>query len=395
MVATFPAFLLKIKLNEIGHAWASTTTQVRRVLESQANRPFPDMTKTAPSVGWDLELATKPDFRSAMQRIYAWYQQEIIDRPPIRFSTHNAGYSTSPRFRGRTWPDLKARWFDAEFQVESFIESFEGRTFLAETFPVFWPNLGPEVYSAFYGSGLVYQEVTSYSVPLVVEWEDMVKVRLDTSNAYFRKLEEMTSLALAQCEGRFMVGYTDLHPGADCAAAWRDPQNLCLDLISLPEKVRRLMELATADFQQVFDHFDGILKAQQQLSVTWMGIPSYGKMHIPSCDFSAMISTKHFEEFFLPAIIQEVKPMTHNVFHLDGPGVAKHLDRILEIPEINAVQWVPLLKRIRAAGKSVVVDLQVSELESFIASMDPEGVMLCMSADSKTQPDIIRRVGKW
>ena len=35
---------------------------------------------------WNLELEGKPDFEKAMQRIYAWYNQEMIDRPPIRFS---------------------------------------------------------------------------------------------------------------------------------------------------------------------------------------------------------------------------------------------------------------------------------------------------------------------
>ena len=41
---------------------------------------------------WNLELGCKPDFEKAMQRIYAWYNQEMIDRPPILFSAHNADY---------------------------------------------------------------------------------------------------------------------------------------------------------------------------------------------------------------------------------------------------------------------------------------------------------------
>ena len=28
---------------------------------------------------WSLELEKKPDFDQAMQRIYAWYEQEMID----------------------------------------------------------------------------------------------------------------------------------------------------------------------------------------------------------------------------------------------------------------------------------------------------------------------------
>ena len=85
--------------------------------------------------------------------------------------------------------------------------------------------------------------------------------------------------------------------------------------------------------------------------------------------------------------------MTHNVFHLDGKGMLRHLDRILEIPQIHAIQWVqgvgddlpilqwlPVIKKIQAAGKGVVVDLQLDELEPFIAAMKPDGLYLCIAA---------------
>jgi hypothetical protein len=356
---------------------------------------------------WDLELDCKPDFEKAMQRIYAWYHQEMIDRPPARFSAHNAEYTISPHLK-KVWPSLKERWFDAEYQVDLFIDSIKGKKFHAETFPVFWPNLGPEVYSAFHGSELEYMEVTSYSVPLIKTHEDIGRICFEKENPYFRKIEEMTLLALEKCAGRFLVGYTDLHPGMDCVAAWTDPQQLCIDLLVDPDMVKQLITLANLHFQEVYDHFDGLLKKQNQLSVTWMGIPSYGKMHIPSSDFSAMISTELYLEFVHPITVQEVKPMTHNVYHVDGKGVARHLDHILEIKEINAIQWVqgmgddmpimqwvPLIRKIQAAGKSVVLDLQLNELEEFIGSVNPEGIFLCIAAEESIQPEIIKRIAKW
>jgi len=200
----------------------------------------------------------------------------------------------------------------------------------------------------------------------------------------------------------------DLHGGLDSAAGWRDPLQLCLDLKTDPAEVKRLVDLAMAHFQEVYDYFDGLLKAAALPSVTWMAIPSFGKMHIPSCDFAALISPAMFEEFGLPVLREEVKPMTHNVFHVDGRGVLKDLDLILSVPEIQAIQWVqgmghdlpimqwvPLIRRLQAAGKSVMVDLQVSELEDFIGAMRPEGLLLCLAADESLQPAIIKRVEKW
>jgi hypothetical protein len=242
----------------------------------------------------------------------------------------------------------------------------------------------------------------------VCAWEDVDQLELNMNNAYAKKLEDLTRCALEKCEGKFMVGYTDLHPGVDCAAAWRDPQRLCLDLYDNPEAVKRLIEIAITDFQKIYNHFDAMLKAKGQLSVSWMGIPSFGKMHIPSCDFSALISKEFFNDFCLPVLQREVKPMTHNIFHVDGKGVAKHLDRILAVPEVHAIQWVqgvgadqpilqwiPLIKEIQAK-KPVIVDLQKHELEPFIEQMDPKGIFLWVATDNEEEEKaILKRLERW
>jgi len=357
---------------------------------------------------WNVELVQKPDFDQCMKRIYAWYNHEIIDRAPIRFSAHNSDFSGGHEMKGRTWKSLRDRWWDTEYQLDLFEQELKLAVFNAETFPVFWPNLGPEVYTAFYGVELEYKEVTSYSISNLKDWSQLDGIKLDPKNSYFKKIEEMTYAALERCHGKYLVGYTDLHPGLDCAAAFRDPQQLCIDFLLEPDEVKKLIDISTRDFQRIYDHFDSILKKQNQPSVTWMGIPSFGKMHIPSCDFGTMISPEQFEEFILSVIQKEVKPMTHNIFHLDGKGVANHVDHILAIPEINAIQWVqgvgddlpimqwvPFIKKIQAAGKSVVVDLQLNELENFIDVMNPKGLLLCIAADPSIQLDIIKRVEKW
>jgi len=207
-----------------------------------------------------IELETKPDFDQCMQRVLAWYEQEIIDRPPIRFSAHNAEYNAVSTLRGRSWPNLEAKWMDAEFQLEFFIASMAQRKFLAETFPVYWPNLGPEIFSSLFGGELIFEQVTSYYRPSVIQWSDADRLQFDKENRYFKKLEEMTRLALSLCQGQFLVGYTDLHGGVDCAAAWRDPQQICLDLLDSPQEAKMLIAKAAAEFQGVYDHFHALLK---------------------------------------------------------------------------------------------------------------------------------------
>ncbi|MGD2156894.1 MAG: hypothetical protein PVG14_09265 [Anaerolineales bacterium] len=359
---------------------------------------------------WTLELEGMPQFDMAMKRVYAWYQNEIIDRPPIRFEAHNAFLNAATEeIEPLSREEKKAWWFDVELQVDLFVKSIEGRRFHGETFPVYFPNLGPEAYAAFYGADLEFAEVTSYAHPLVMGWDDIDKPKLNLENEYFKKIEELTHHALERCEGKFMVGYTDLHPGLDCVAAWRDPQQLCLDLFDNPEGVHQLAELAIADFELIFDHFDAMLKAKNQLSVSWMGIPSFGKMHIPSCDFSSLISPEFFVEFNMPILEREVKPMTHNIFHVDGTGVAKHLEAILSVPEVHALQWVqgvgddypimqwvPFIKECRAKGIPMVIDLAKEDIEAFIDAVDPKGLFLWVATENEEEEiEILNCISKW
>ena len=101
--------------------------------------------------------------------------------------------------------------------------------------------------------------------------------------------------------------------------------------------------------------------------------------------------------------------MTHNVYHVDGKGVARHLDEILQLPNLHGIQWVqgvgddlpimqwvPLIKRIQAAGKSVMVDLTHDELDDFIDAVRPEGILLTMaSQDEDEEYAILKRVASW
>ena len=359
---------------------------------------------------WAVELESMDDFDMSMKRVYAWYENEIIDRPPVRFVAHNAFLEAATEDISQLSPtEKKAWWFDVETQIDLFMKSIDGRKFHGETFPVYFPNLGPDVYAAFYGAELEFGEVTSWSIPMVREWDDIEKLKLDMDNEYLRKLEELTEFALEQSLGKFLVGYTDLHPGLDCVAAWRDPQQLCFDMIDNPGKVKELAELAIADFEFIFDHFDKMLKAHNQLSVSWMGIPSSGRMHIPSCDFSTLISPAFFKQFGLPILQREVQTMTHNIFHVDGKGVARHLEAILSVPQVHALQWVqgvgddlpirqwvPFLKELQARGVPTIVDLNKKELDVFMAEMEPQGLFLWIATDSEEEElEILNRVAKW
>ena len=357
---------------------------------------------------YDLELETKPDFVQCMKRIYAWFDGEIIDRVPVRFSAHNEEYETTDD-RGN-WGSLKDRWFDTEYQVNRFIKNLDTHPWLGETFPTYYPNLGPNFFAAaITNSELKFGEVTSWCKPQVFDEDDLANINFYRQNPYYQKILEMTNYALERCEHRFMVGYTDMHPSLDCADALRGTEELCMDMFDGKEFVTKLVDKCFAPFFPMMDEFHTLLKSKNQLSVSWMNIPSYESMHIPSCDLGAMISKDLFNEFSLPYIKKEVAHFKHNVFHLDGKGVANHVDELLKIDEIQAIQWVQgvgddkpimqlieFIKKMQKAGKSLVIDVAPEELENFLNVMDPKGIYLCIAEkDTGQQERILERLLKW
>lgn len=356
---------------------------------------------------FDPGLEKKPDFVQCMKRIYAWYDHQVLDRVPVRFSAHNAEYDRLDDLS--RWPSVKARWYDVEYQLDKCLKAAQEGSFLGETFPLFWPNLGPNVYAGMLGANIEFGDVTSWAKPCVAGPDGLEKITLDPKSEYLLKLNELTDCALDKCKGKFLVGYTDVHPGFDCADALLGTEELFYQIADDPDFVQAITQRCTEQFFPLMDAFHEKLKSNNQLSVTWMQIPSYEGMHIPSCDLGSMISPDMFDEFSLPYIEREVKHFRHNIFHVDGKGVARHLDRLLEIPEIQAYQWVqgvgadqpimqwtPLIKRIQEAGKSAVVDLRLSELEPFMQAVRPEGILLCIDeSDPETQKCVLDRLLKW
>lgn len=333
----------------------------------------------------------KPDFEKVLDRYEAWWDCEIIDRPLVCMSFPQDESKRVPSPPPKKYPSHRERWLDTEYRVESMAAGLYNSVHFADTLPIAWPNLGPEIFSAFYGCPMVYGESTAWSEPILEDWtpESVAKLQLDTDGFYFRKLMEMTDALIEAGRGKFIVGYTDMHPGADAIAAFRDPQKLCIDMIEYQAEVKALCDRITDEFLEIYDLFYDKLSAAGMPSTSWLRATCKGKYHIPSNDFSCMISDEMFEETFFPGIIQECQHMDRSIYHLDGPQALRYLDTFLAIPEIYAIQWVPgagqskwtnwieLYQRIQQAGKALQFPgIHVNDLARVFEMFRPEGLWL-------------------
>lgn len=331
----------------------------------------------------------KPDFEDVLNRYEAWWKCDLADRPLVSmaFPLDEADRVPVPWKQHATMRD---RWMDTAYIVAQAEAQLRNTVHFADSLPIAWPNLGPEVFSAFYGCEMDYGDITAWSKPILADWsnESVENLRLDWNSFYFRKLVEMTEALIAAGKGKFIVGYTDLHGGGDAIAAFRDPQELLIDTLEHPEAIRKLCDRITVDFLAVYDYFHDMLSAAGMPSTTWLSATGKGKYHVPSNDFSCMISDAAFEDLFIPGIIRECRHMDRCIYHLDGPQALRYLDRLLEIPEIHAIQWVPgaghdywaewieVYQRIQRKKKAFCISLPVQDLNRLFESLDPRGVWI-------------------
>lgn len=354
-------------------------------------------------------FAFKPDYEQSYQRIEAFWERELIDRPVVQFHVSKPPEECVPLpVSGHATP--AERWLDTAFQVEYKVAQLSNQVFIGDALPVAWPNLGPEVFSSFYGCPIHFGDYgTSWTEPILHDWSEVGRIRLDWQSPYLLKLHEMTDALLEAGRGRFITGMTDWHPGGDAIAAFRDPQELAVDMIAHRDEVRALLARIEGDYFQVYDMFYEKLRAAGQPISTWTPLACEGRYYVPSNDFSIMIGPQMFEDLFLPGLARECAFLDHSIYHLDGPGALRHLDSILSIPDLDALQfvpgagneefrrWVDVYRTAQAAGKGIQVICRLDEIDLIMETLDPHGVFLSVSGvpSPAAGEELLRRLGRW
>lgn len=348
-----------------------------------------------------------PDWEQRLARQDAFWARELIDRPVLvmHMGQPNPDY---PWPAAKTYASMRERWMDTERIVETMLAMVMNTAYLGDALPSVNPNLGPEIFSAFMGCELEFSEGTSWAIPNLHDWADVGKIAFSTDNLYWRKLNEITDALLEVGKGKFYTGLTDLHPGGDAIAAFRDPLEMNVDMIESLDAVKALLEVVNATYVQVYDHFYDKLTAAGQAITCWPGIVSSKKWYVPSNDFSCMISKAMFDEVFLPGIAAECRHMEANIYHLDGPNALQHLDSLLSIPELNAIQWVygagngrasdwmPVYKKCQAAGKGLQIGLEIDEFDLFMQELRPEGLWLSTGVRDREEAEaLLKKVANW
>lgn len=333
-----------------------------------------------------MQLEYKGDLDKVLERFEAWWQCELIDRPLVMLL--NVTPDRRAEMPQKTHANPREAWFDIDHRLDRFEAEVKSKVYLAETLPIFTPNLGPDVVATLFGSELKYVDTaTSWSKPAAESCREILDLKPDYENEYWTTIRRMTDRSLERGKGKWLTGLADLHTNGDLLAALRDPQELCLECADDIEAVRAACDYVTDFFGEMYEDLYGRIAATGQPCTSWTPALHDGRFYMTSCDFICMISPKMLARTIYPAFVREIEHLDRAMFHLDGPGALRHIDAILDLPGLDGLQWVAgmgngpysrwidVFKKAQAAGKCLQVTAESIEIAKTIArEIRPEGV---------------------
>ena len=300
--------------------------------------------------------------------------------------------------------DLSQKWFDPQWRAE-YLDWYVAHSSLkADILPVANTQLGPGSLAAILGGVFEGGEDTIWIHPNP-DFTDEIIFNPEHPNWILHK--ELLKACKAKANGHYFVGMPDLMEGLDVLAALKGTDRVLLDTVMQPEILEQQMQQINDIYFKVFDELYDIIREGDEMAFCYFSSWAPGKMSKLQSDISTMISQDDYRRFVQPFIREQCQKIDYTLYHLDGVGAMHHLPALLEIEELNAIQWTPgvgepqggspkwydLYKKILAGGKSVMACwVTLDELKPLLDHIGVDGIHLEMDFHNEKEVEQAMRI---
>ena len=304
----------------------------------------------------------------------------------------------------KPYKDLNQRWFDPQWRAEYLDWYVAHSSLMADMLPVANTQLGPGSLAAILGGVFEGGEDTIWIHPNP-DYNDDIVFNPQHPNYVLHK--ELLKACKQKAQGHYYVGMPDLMEGLDVLAALKGTDKVLLDTVMQPEVLERQMQQINDIYFRVFDELYDIIREGDEMAFCYFSAWAPGKMSKLQSDISTMISDDDYRRFVQPFIREQCQKIDYTLYHLDGVGAMHHLDALLEIDELNAIQWTPgvgepqggspkwydLYKKILAHGKSIMACwVTLDELRPLLDNIGGDGVHLEMDFHNEREVEQALRI---
>jgi 5-methyltetrahydrofolate--homocysteine methyltransferase len=282
--------------------------------------------------------------------------------------------------------DLFDKYRDPRRIVERFRYYAGHHLFLADSFPNVSADFGPGSVAAYLGSEIAFQPNTVWFEHCVEDWNGYPPLRFDPENKWWKEHFQLIKDVRSLAGDDFYVAIPDLMENIDVLASLRGTEPALYDMIDEPDEVlARIAQVGEAYFEY-YDRIYQVVKneADGGSCYTVFQIWGPGRTAKLQCDFSALMSPQNFRDFIQESLRVQARRLDHVLYHLDGPDAIKHTDALMEIEEIDALQWTSgdhgpdgtledwdvIYDKVRAAGKSLWIRVYSGDYDDWIRGAD-------------------------
>jgi len=346
----------------------------------------------------------KVEFDTIKKRMLAFWAGESIGQAcvavtaPYQPGDNISMFHNDVRDMDKNPQALLRYWEDPVTIRQNSLNRINRTWFGGEALPVVYQNYGTSGHCRYYGAKPTYGNDTIWFDPV---WEAI------PDSFTFDETELLRQLVLTKyfCEnagGDYLVGMPDNCGTMDAISHLRGAVGLMHDLIEEPEKVLKALEAIDAGWVDSSERFYQSAYAVNKGGVhAWMHLWAPDRIVQMQCDYSVMISPKMFEKFALPELLRQSESADYVVYHFDGIAQERHLDYILSLPNLKAIQWtevagepspanfIPVLKRMQDAGKSLVIMCPPNDILPLLNSLSSRGLYLHTTAKTPEEGERI------
>ncbi len=287
--------------------------------------------------------------------------------------------------------------------LESYDRHFDNEEFFGHAYPYFFVNFGPGSLAACLTGFLKFSkegDTSWFELSEPMAWDKIMSLKLDPENIWWKRTLEMTKILLRNRKDRYHVGIPDLGGNIDILASLRTSLQLIEDVAAETDLVLEACWHINKLWKQAYEELYQLHQAEgNDGSSAWMGLWAPQRWYPLQADFSYMISPRHFEKLIAPILRDQCQYLQNSVYHWDGVGEIPHLDLLLAIPELDAIQWVPgankpqcedpewypLYDRIQKGNKRIVINLPAKDVVGFTKRFNKAGLFLSTNAESPEQ----------
>ena len=330
----------------------------------------------------------KADWPQARRRLTALWHGEALDRPCIAVLAPRPVANPTPV---PTPSDDEARWLDPDYRVALARHTLEATWWGGEAVPsclqmANWVNC--------LGGTPRFAPDTIWFDTRAVDFAQPSPFRHNPNAPWTAKYRRLIlALCKAAGPGDFLIGKPGGLPANDLLSVLMGTTEFLMALVDHSDWMADAIRTGARDQFRLRQQLQTMVREAGHPfwygNAGWMPFWAPEPFNSTQSDVSCMLSPEMFDRFIVAEL--DMYGQEHGAlwYHLDGADARQHLPRLLSLPYLLLVQYVPapceppngpghieMYRQIQAAGRIVHIQVPWRNVEALVRELDPSLLML-------------------